>query len=70
MNGLPDIDGNLSVYVSKDSTIKKVREYVESNAGLYDDYFKLAQDDYRGQFEFDDSVLAFTIQDAEMIMGH
>lgn len=70
MKGLPDIDGNLSVYVSKDSTIKKVREYAETNAGLYGDYFKLAQDDYRGQFEFDDSVLVFTIQDAEMILGH
>ena len=69
LKGIPEISGTMSVYISNDSVIEKVHVYVTTNTGLYNDYFEIAQDDYRGQFEFDDGFIIFTQQDAETVLA-
>ena len=70
LSDLPQIKGNLSVYVSDDDMLAKVSEYVESNTGLYNDYFKMTQDDFRGQFDFENGSLAITQSDVEALLSH
>ena len=65
---IPQIKGELYVYVSDDEMISKVHEYVESNTGLYDDYFQMTQEDHRGQFSFENGTVSISQKDVDAIV--
>ena len=69
LSDLPQIKGNLSIYVSDDAMLGKVHEYVESNTGLYDDYFKMTEKDFRGQFDFENGSISIMQSDVEAIVN-
>lgn len=58
LSGLEMLKGNLSVYVSSDEMIAKVQDYVETHTGIYDSYSKLTDSALRGEYSFENGVIA------------
>ena len=70
LSGLPGIKGNLTICISDEKTIEKVRKYTETNTRLYDDYFKLTENDQQKQFDFENNVLNITESDINAMLDN
>ena len=71
LSGLEILKGNISVCVSSDERIAEVQDYVESHTGIYDSYTKLTDSDLRGEYAFENGVIAADVSALEAdLIGH
>ena len=55
--GLEVLKGTLKVYVTDDRLQRKIIDYVSKNVAVYDDFYEMTEDAFRGEFAFEKGIL-------------